>query len=231
MRMHFLCAAILGGAFSASAHLGAITTPAAGSTVTPGQSVTIRWSIGSAHNTQDLAYSQDGTTWTTITTGLGANANNYVWTVPNKPSTTTRLRVCQRDGAQVQGCTDAHNAQRLTSAYAVSGGEVYTAISGNFTISGGTGVAERIQASGTEVRFNAATGSVEAVFELARAERVTLKAFDTQGKLITVLLDVEKVAGRHVLSVQSGALDLNRKMVLKLQAGDVVIHQGSEGGL
>lgn len=230
MRTHILSAAILGGALGASAHLGAITTPANGATLTVGQSVTIRWSVPTAHNTQDLAYSQDGTTWTSITTGLGANANNFVWTVPNKPSATTRLRVCQRDGAQVQGCTDTHNAQRLTSAYAVTGGEVYTAITGNFTISGGTGVAERIQAAGSLVRLNAATRSVEVVFELARAERVTLKAFDSQGKLMAVLLDGEKMAGRHALSVYSNALDVSKKMVLRLQAGDVVMHQGVEGG-
>lgn len=212
---------------AASAHLGQITSPKADTTITPGTTVAVRWSVSVQHETIDVAYSQDGSTWTNITTGLLRTATNFNWSVPaNFPaSTTTRLRVCQRADAACTNSAD-HNVSNLSSPKAGA----YTAVTANFKVSGPSGVAEKIQAAGTMVRLDAATRSIEAVFELERAERVTLKAFDSQGRLLAVLLDGEQAAGPHALSVYSSALDVNRKMVLRLQAGDAVLHQGMVGG-
>lgn len=222
--------AVLGSAIAASAHLGALTVPKAGDSFTPGQVVNVKWTVDVAHNTQDLSYSQDGTTWTPITTGLARTVNTYAWTVPaNKASATTRFRVCQRDGANVQGCTNAHNTQSLGAGIAVTGGEVYTAITGNFTISGGTDVnAPAAPFAGAKVLLNANARAVDLTFDIYRPERVTLQAFDTQGKLLAVLLDAQKAEGRHSLSVYSSALDVSKPMIFRLQAGDKVLQQNLE---
>ena len=228
MRNRILTAAILGGVMAASAHLGPITSPKADTTISPGTTVAVKWTVSVQHETIDIAYSQDGSTWTNITTGLRNNSTSYNWAVPaNFPaSTTTRLRVCQRAN---NACTNSadHNVSNLNAPK----GGAYTAVTANFKVSAPSGVAAKIQSPGTMVRLDAAKRSIEAVFELAHTERVTLKAFDPQGRLLAVLLDGEQAAGPHALSVYTSDLDVSRKMVLRLQAGDVVLHQGIVGGL
>lgn len=187
----------------------------------------IRWAVTVQHETIDVAYSQDGSTWTNITTGLLKTETNFNWAVPAnfQASTTTRLRVCQRAGS---ACTNS--AEQNVSNLSNPKGGAYTAVTANFKVAAATGVAEKIQAAETTVRLDAAARSIQAVFELARAERVTLKAFDSQGRLLATLFDGEQAAGPHALSVYSSALDVSRNLVLRLQAGDVVMHQGMVGG-
>jgi hypothetical protein len=216
----FLTGSILAAAALASAHLGALTEPKAGSSYAAGSTLTVKWSVPQPHGTQDLAYSQDGSTWVNITTGLLNTVNTYEWTVPNKPSATTRFRVCQRDGGT--GCTNAQNTQSLGNAISVGGGRVYTAVTSNFTISAVTGLAATATADLPRIAFDAATRNVKLSFRMEKAGRVLLEAFDTQGRLLATLLDTEKPEGGHSLSVFSHRLPAAGAVILRLQAG----HQG-----
>lgn len=208
-------------ALAASAHLGQLTMPKAGDTYAAGSTVAVKWTVPTPHTTQDLAYSQDGKTWTTITTGLARTVSSYTWTVPDKPSTTTRFRVCQRDGANVQGCTDTHNTQSLGSAIPVTGGGVYTAITGNFTVTGGGTPVKPLAGShvGARIQYDASARAIGLSFDMESRARVVLQAYDLKGNLLATLLDMEKAAGRHVLSVFSNALPTGKVAVLRLQTG------------
>lgn len=229
MNMQKVIGILLGSAVAASAHLNALTMPRAGETYAPGATVNVRWGIGSAHDTQDLSYSiNGGTSWISIATGLARNVAAYTWTVPATPSTTVRFRVCQRDGGG--GCTDAHNTQALTSGIRLpAGGEVYTAITGNFTISASSGLGEaEAGMPGARVRMNTASRSVDVAFAMEKAGKVRLEAFDAQGKRIATLVDENRAEGFHEFSVFSNALDVTRTAVFRLQAGTQVIRHSAQ---
>lgn len=223
---------VLGAASLASAHLDAISSPTAGQTFAPGSTVNLKWGIGSAHHGQDIAYSTDGSTWTTVATNLGSRVASYNWTVPEGlNSTTVRLRVCQHDGTSVQGCTNSHNSNSLTRALSVSGGSVYVAISPVFAVSGGTGVLTPVKAlAGARIRFDASVRSLDVAFPMERAGWVTLHVFDAQGKLLATLLDEQRAEGRHEVSIHSSALDASKAMVFRLQAGDKLLQKTLESG-
>jgi hypothetical protein len=219
MNAQFLIGTVLGSAMLASAHLGTLTAPKANDSFAAGASVNVRWSVATPHNTQDLAYSTNGTTWTSITTGLGANVNSFNWTVPAIKSTTVRFRVCQRDGGG--GCTDAHNTSSPSRGIALAGGgEVYTVISGNFTVTeASTAIHSQAAVGAPRIGFDGASRSVNAVFRLDASGKVLLEAFDAQGRLLVTLVDKEMAVGEHDLSVFSNRLPAAGTAVIRLQAG------------
>lgn len=222
MKAQILVGSVLGTAMLASAHLGALTVPKANDTFTPGATVNVTWSVATAHDTQDLAYSVNGTNWINITTGLGRSVKTFAWTVPDINSSTVRLRVCQRDGGG--GCTDAHNTQALSNGIPLNGGgEVYTAIVGNFKVGSTSAVRAGEDATMPRIGFNAASRSVDLSFRMEKAGKVILEAFDTQGRLLATLLDTEKGEGAHALSVFSHRLPASGAAVLRLQAGHQAI--------
>jgi hypothetical protein len=227
-----ILAFILGAAGLASAHLQTVSTPTAGQSFAPGSTVNLKWGVAVAHGGLDIAYSTNGSTWTTVATNLGNRVASYNWTVPEGlNSTTVRLRVCQRGGASVQGCTDANNSNSLSSTVAGQGGQVYVAISPVFTVSAGTGALSPAgDLPGARIRFDASVNSLDVAFPMEKAGRVTLQAFDTQGKLLVTLLDENRAQGVHRVSIHSSALDASKPMVFRLQAGDKVFQQSMEVG-
>ena len=223
---------ILGAAGLASAHLGAVSSPTAGQSFAPGSTVNLKWGVDVAHSGMDIAYSTDGSTWTTVATNLGSRVASYNWSVPEGlSSTTVRLRVCQRSSASVQGCTNANNSNSLSSTVSGQGGQVYVAISPVFTVSGSTGLLSPAgEFAGAQFRFDASIRSLDVSFPMEKAGRATLQAFDTQGKLLATLLDEERAQGVHRVSIFSSSLDASKTMVFRLQAGDKVFQQAVEVG-
>jgi hypothetical protein len=223
MKSAIATALILGTSMAAMAHLGSLTAPKTGETYKVGSTLTVKWTVTQEHGTQDLAYSKDGKTWTTFKTGLARTVGAEPWVIPAEAAgSTVRFRVCQRNGGG--GCTDANN----TSAPLGDKGGVYTLISGNFTVTPATGVEAAVAFTGASMSLRPETHSVEATFSLAAPERVTLEAFDTQGKRLAVLLNDYKAAGRHSFSIFSHALDVTIPVVLRLQVGNKVIQESME---
>jgi hypothetical protein len=227
-----ILAFILGAAGLASAHLEAVSSPSAGQTFAPGSTVNLRWGVSAAHNGQDIAYSTDGSTWTTVATNLNRSQESYTWTVPeNLNSNTVRLRVCQKNGGSVQGCTNSNNSNALGNSVQGQGGAVYVSISPVFSISAGTGaLSPAAGLAGARIRFDATVRTLDVAFPMEKAGRVTLQAFDTQGKLLATLLDENRDQGGHRVSIHSSALDASKPMVFRLQAGDKVFQQTVEVG-
>jgi hypothetical protein len=223
MKSAIATALILGTSMAAMAHLGRITAPAAGASIAPGTTVVVRWTVPVQHSTIELAYSQDGSTWTKITSLESKTQNNYSWAVPAnmKASTTTRLRVCQRSSGTCSNdpALNISHLDRDTLG-------VYTAVTGNFTISGTTGLqANTLPFSGAKVHLDERTRTVNISFEILNAGRVNLIAFDTKGQLLDVLLDEWKSKGSHILSVPSRRLDASKPIVFRLQSGDQVLQE------
>lgn len=74
------------------------------------------------------------------------------------------------------------------------------------------------------LRFDAGSGSVEVTFGIEEAARISLRAFDTRGKVLAVLLDGRREAGFHHLSFFSNRLQGYRgRVVFQLRAGNAVL--------
>ncbi len=214
---------VFGMAALAEAHLLPIKTPKAEDSYTPGDTVLISWGVYMEHQTQDIAFSTDDKTWTPIATGLDSSVVTFNWVVPSTPSTKVRIRICQHDNYKgtVAGCTDTHNYHNPTVGFEVAGGKLRTAISDNFTIATATAVvASSLGTSGPRIRVNSDLRSVEADFTLVKAERVSIQAYDMQGKLLAVLLDEHRAAGSQRVSVFATGLDVGRAVVFKVGIGD-----------
>lgn len=215
---------ILGSALAAMAHLGTLSEPKAGQTYQVGSTLAVKWTIDADHpGGIDLAYSKANGPWVTIATGLNRTATAQNWTLPESAQgSNIRLRVCQR--GTTSRCTDAHN----TSQPAGAGGDIYTLVSGNFTISAPTIIRPGSIFDGASLAYRPESRSVEVAFTLATPERVTLEAFDTQGKRLAILMNNQKPNGRHVLSIFSHALNVTTPFILRLQIGDKVLQQALE---
>ena len=74
------------------------------------------------------------------------------------------------------------------------------------------------------LRFDAAAGNLEVTFGLEEGARVSLHAFDSQGKLLAVMLDAKQETGFHHLSLFSNRLQgFQGRVIFKLQAGQSVL--------
>ena len=125
----------------------------------------------------------------------------WEWNVTQAPTTTGVFRACLLSGGE---CTDA----------------AYTLKSGNFTISNSTALAPRAEESAGKLEFESATGGMAIAFALAEPARVTLQAFDAQGRLLAVLLNADQAAGEHSLSLFSNRLQaMHGSVVFKLAWG------------
>jgi hypothetical protein len=191
-----LAIALTACAIGAHAHLkqGSLY-PKGGESFAIGQKVTIAWVQTQGHDgLYDLYFSKNaGTSWSEFAghwqgpKGDGDSVK-YEWTVPANSATTQGvIRVCQLAGGE---CKDA----------------VYILKSGNFTITTASAVEAQAPQAAGKLDFDAATGSLAVAFTLASASRVSLQAFDSQGRLLATLLDAEQAAGEHALSLFSNRL-------------------------
>jgi hypothetical protein len=74
------------------------------------------------------------------------------------------------------------------------------------------------------MRFDAGAGSLEVTFGIEEGARVSLLAFDTQGKLLATLLDGHQGSGFHHLSLFSNRLQgYQGRVIFRLQAGQAVL--------
>jgi hypothetical protein len=156
----------------------------------------------------DFYWSKDGgVKWTeTVGNWQGPKGDNalvtYPWTVPNAVSTTVQFRACQMAGGH---CTDP----------------AYILKSPNFTITATSGVlAPAGHAPAPSIRYDAATRSLEAAFELAKAEPVSLQVIDAGGRVVATLAEGRREAGFLRVSVFSNRLEnASGRFLLKLDLG------------
>ena len=70
----------------------ALTSPTGGETWRIGSTQNITWTETSLTGTIDMDYF-NGTSWSSITTGIALGTNTYSWTVPSNATTSARVRV------------------------------------------------------------------------------------------------------------------------------------------
>ena len=74
------------------------------------------------------------------------------------------------------------------------------------------------------MRFDAAAGNLDVTFGIDQAARITLQAYNTQGKLLAILMDRNQGAGFHRLSLFSNHLQgYQGHVVFQLRAGQSVL--------
>lgn len=74
------------------------------------------------------------------------------------------------------------------------------------------------------MRFDPDAGNLDVTFGIDQAARVSLQAFDTQGKLLAILLDVNEGSGFHQLSLFSNRLQgYKGHVVFQLRAGNSML--------
>ena len=201
----------------ANAHLVSTSlTVKGGETFAPDQAVTVGWTVDVLHDGKmDLAFSKDGgTTWTTVKANFAAQngANTFKWTVPNEPTSKGKFRVCLGVGSS---CADVKTSSPGSAPYAL--------VSPEFTISGGAAIRGAEAAEPFSIDYRPATRNVDVSFGLSEARDVSLKAFDTQGRLLATLVQGRFEAGKHNLSVFSDKVDPSANtLVFKLTLGNQV---------
>jgi len=183
-----------------------------GETFTVGQKVTVtlvqtKPGTGARAGKYDFYISVDGgTSWKEMIGNwqgpTGDNATvSWDWNVTQATTTTGVFRACLLSGGE---CTDP----------------TYTLKSGNFTISNSTALAPQRAESAGKLEFESGTGGMAIGFFLAEPARVTLQAFDAQGRLLAVLLDGDHAAGDHSFSLFSNRLQaMHGSVVFKLAWG------------
>lgn len=74
------------------------------------------------------------------------------------------------------------------------------------------------------IRFDSDAGNLDVTFGIDQAARISLQAFDTQGKLLANLLDVNEGSGFHHLSLFSNRLQgYQGHVIFKLRAGNAML--------
>ena len=149
-------------------------------TLKPADVFNITWTVNTAHpGGTDIAFSKDGTTWTTIKSKFmdGLGSNTFAWTVPNDITDTGRIRICQLGGSS--GCTDANNSSNpATNA-------PYVLVSSNFMISAATGILPNSTDNNSlSLKANQNASAIEINFSVISNGSVKLLAYNLQGKLI-----------------------------------------------
>jgi hypothetical protein len=111
----------------------------------------------------------------------------------------------------------------------LAGGECrdnnYILKSGNFTITEqSSALRPPAAAQAGRLDFDPATGGIEVGFVLDASAHVALQAFDAQGRLLASLLDEDRSAGAHALSLFSSALsERHGTVVLRLAYGNAAL--------
>lgn len=203
---------------TASAHLVSTSlTIKGGESFSSGQEVTVGWTVDVLHDGKmDLAFSKDGgSTWTTVKANFAASngANTFKWAVPNEPTTKGKFRVCLGVGSS---CDNVKASSPGAAPYAL--------VSPEFTVTGGSAIAGRAAAAEPfAIAYRPGTRNVDVSFSLAEARDVSLRAFDTQGRLLATLVQGRYEAGDHALSAFAGMVDPSAKaLVFKLDLGNEV---------
>lgn len=74
------------------------------------------------------------------------------------------------------------------------------------------------------MRFDPDAGSLEVAFGIEEGAWISVHAFDTQGKLLAVLLDANQASGYHHFSLFSNSLQGHRgKVVFQLRSGPTLL--------
>ena len=96
--------------FTAFAHVD-LEYPKGNETFSSGETITIKWKIAIAHNTNnwDIYFSSDnGQNWETIKEDINVNNLSYVWTLPQIKTSTAKIRVVQdNQGTNYDSTSDA----------------------------------------------------------------------------------------------------------------------------
>lgn len=204
-------------AFAAQAQLkaGSLSIKG-GETFTVGQKVTVtltqtKAGTGTRAGKYDFYFSGNGgSTWKEMVGNWqGPTTDNatvsWDWNITQSPTTTGVFRACLLSGGE---CTDP----------------TYTLKSDNFTIVASTALSSKAADAAGKLGFDAATGAMAIGFSLAEPSRVTLQAFDAQGRVLAVLLDGEHAAGDHSLSLFSNRLQaMHGSVVFKLTWGGAAL--------
>ena len=220
--------AILVGVGFVNAHLlTAGFYPKGGETLPGGKVVAVKWDTDVPHGPFQISISTNGSTWTNLTpTPADPNVETFNVTLPNTPTATARIRVCQRDYPTASPfCTDAANTSRPDQ------GAPWYLVSGNFTITGTSDVENPAGAfHGAEMRFD--RGNLEVTFTSAAGDNALLQAFDTQGRLVATLLDGAQLAGKQRLTIFSNRLQhASSPLIFQLKVGNQVHSYNWSGSL
>ena len=109
--------------------------PKGNETFSPGETITIKWKIAIAHNTNnwDIFFSSDnGQNWETIKEDINVNNLTYVWTLPQINTSTAKIRVIQdNQGTNYDSTSDAFiiqiaepNGNKLIIPSVISGTDI-----------------------------------------------------------------------------------------------------------
>ncbi|MEO6096632.1 MAG: hypothetical protein ABIW76_13410 [Fibrobacteria bacterium] len=81
------------------------------------------------------------------------------------------------------------------------------------------------------MRFDAAAGNLDVTFGIDQGARITLEAYDVQGKLLAILLDRNQGAGFHHLSLFSNQMQgYKGHMTFRLRSDHSVIGDNAPPG-
>ena len=186
---------IAGQAFSANDVIrvlrGVVTSPAAGSVLSPGSTHTISWETpdGVTATSVTVLYSlDDGVSWTSLASGL-PNTGSFDWMVPDASSDQVKIAIL----AEVLEA----NGEIATDVLATSG---------TFTIAGPTGVGgdDPVALALQAPRPNPARSRFHVELSLPGSEPGTLALFDLGGRKLTELRVAG--AGRHVVDLGAASL-------------------------
>ncbi|MDB5104040.1 MAG: endonuclease [Fibrobacteres bacterium] len=220
LKLNLAAWAVVAATGMANAHLSnAGFKPEGGESLKPGDSFTVTWTQSVDHpGGTNIDFSKDGTTWTTVKAGFADadGVNSFKWTVPNEVTTNARIRICQLAGAT---CSDANNFSSPGNT------APYVLVSTKFAITAGTGIAANAGngTNGSEMRFNPATRNLEVSFFMAKAGPVSIQAMDARGRVVATLLEGNRAAGSHSLSVFSNSVSqASGTLVFQLKAGGQV---------
>jgi hypothetical protein len=206
--------AIVGLSIAAEAHLQAGSLTIKGNEkFKVGEKVSVKWTVENTHapGKFDLNLSTNGGTSfeliETKTFPLSPGEYTYEWMVPNNPSTTAQLQVCQYDG--IARCSG-----------------VYTLKSNNFTIETGTSIPpKKVISSVSSFTFDPDSKSLEFSFKIVREETVKILVLDAQGKEVASLLDGKLSPGLHKKSFYSNALNAYKTLLIQIRIGSEVFSE------
>ncbi|MDZ4121955.1 MAG: SBBP repeat-containing protein, partial [Candidatus Cloacimonadaceae bacterium] len=91
-----------------------------------GMTYDISWHSGFLPGTVKLELTTNGTDYTTIGTGLGAASGNYLWTVPDSPSTICKIRVSSELDTQIADLSDNSFTISRLSLLSPNGNEAWS---------------------------------------------------------------------------------------------------------
>jgi hypothetical protein len=83
-----------------------VTNPNGGETWVVGSSESITWSSSGVTNVKIEYTSDNGSSWSTITSNYPANTGIYAWTVANSPSTQCKVRISDAGNASLSDMSD-----------------------------------------------------------------------------------------------------------------------------